>query len=46
MAVIVARAGATTSADVTALGLPTIFFPRPYVTAHLQASNGRAVAQL
>ncbi|WP_353855853.1 undecaprenyldiphospho-muramoylpentapeptide beta-N-acetylglucosaminyltransferase [Bacillus sp. Bos-x628] len=41
--VIVARAGATTIAEVTALGIPTIFIPSPYVTANHQEMNARSL---
>ncbi|MGE6631295.1 undecaprenyldiphospho-muramoylpentapeptide beta-N-acetylglucosaminyltransferase [Bacillus sp. NPDC077027] len=41
--VIVARAGATTIAEVTALGIPTIFIPSPYVTANHQEINARSL---
>lgn len=41
---IVARAGATTLAEVTALGIPSILIPSPYVTNNHQEKNARALA--
>lgn len=41
--VIVARAGATTLAEITALGLPSILIPSPYVTNNHQEKNARAL---
>ncbi|ARK31092.1 undecaprenyldiphospho-muramoylpentapeptide beta-N-acetylglucosaminyltransferase [Halalkalibacter krulwichiae] len=40
---IVARAGATTLAEVTALGLPSILIPSPYVTNNHQEKNAKAL---
>lgn len=40
---VVARAGATTLAEITALGLPSILIPSPYVTANHQEKNARAL---
>ncbi len=40
---LVSRAGATTIAEVTALGLPTIMIPSPYVTANHQVKNAQAL---
>ncbi|MFC4651584.1 undecaprenyldiphospho-muramoylpentapeptide beta-N-acetylglucosaminyltransferase [Lactococcus nasutitermitis] len=40
---ILCRAGATTIAEVTALGLPTIFVPSPNVTANHQTKNAQAL---
>lgn len=40
---IVARAGATTLAEVTALGLPSILIPSPYVTNNHQEKNARSL---
>jgi UDP-N-acetylglucosamine--N-acetylmuramyl-(pentapeptide) pyrophosphoryl-undecaprenol N-acetylglucosamine transferase len=40
---IVARSGATTLAEITALGLPSILIPSPYVTANHQEKNARAL---
>lgn len=41
--VIVARAGATTLAEITALGIPSILIPSPYVTNNHQEKNARAL---
>jgi UDP-N-acetylglucosamine--N-acetylmuramyl-(pentapeptide) pyrophosphoryl-undecaprenol N-acetylglucosamine transferase len=41
---IVARSGATTLAEITALGLPSILIPSPYVTANHQEKNARALS--
>lgn len=40
---IVARAGATTLAEITALGLPSILIPSPYVTNNHQEKNARSL---
>jgi UDP-N-acetylglucosamine--N-acetylmuramyl-(pentapeptide) pyrophosphoryl-undecaprenol N-acetylglucosamine transferase len=40
---IVARAGATTLAEITALGLPSVLIPSPYVTNNHQEKNARAL---
>ena len=40
---IVARAGATTLAEITALGIPSILIPSPYVTNNHQEKNARAL---
>lgn len=40
---VVSRAGATTLAELTALGLPSILIPSPYVTANHQEKNARAL---
>jgi UDP-N-acetylglucosamine--N-acetylmuramyl-(pentapeptide) pyrophosphoryl-undecaprenol N-acetylglucosamine transferase len=40
---IVARAGATTLAEITALGLPSILIPSPYVTNNHQEKNALAL---
>ncbi|PCS01577.1 undecaprenyldiphospho-muramoylpentapeptide beta-N-acetylglucosaminyltransferase [Lactococcus fujiensis] len=40
---VLCRAGATTIAEVTALGLPTIFVPSPNVTADHQTKNAQAL---
>lgn len=40
---LVARAGATTLAETTALGLPSILIPSPYVTNNHQEKNARAL---
>ncbi|MCK0470664.1 undecaprenyldiphospho-muramoylpentapeptide beta-N-acetylglucosaminyltransferase [Halalkalibacter sp. APA_J-10(15)] len=41
---IVARAGATTLAEITALGLPSILIPSPYVTNNHQEKNAQSLA--
>ncbi|WP_088105003.1 undecaprenyldiphospho-muramoylpentapeptide beta-N-acetylglucosaminyltransferase [Halalkalibacter urbisdiaboli] len=41
---IVARAGATTLAEITALGLPSILIPSPYVTNNHQEKNAHALS--
>ncbi|WLR52250.1 undecaprenyldiphospho-muramoylpentapeptide beta-N-acetylglucosaminyltransferase [Bacillus tianshenii] len=41
---IVARAGATTLAEITALGLPSILIPSPYVTNNHQEKNARTLS--
>ncbi|WP_076462286.1 undecaprenyldiphospho-muramoylpentapeptide beta-N-acetylglucosaminyltransferase [Limosilactobacillus caccae] len=43
VAALVSRAGATTIAEVTALGVPTIMIPSPYVTANHQVKNAQAL---
>lgn len=40
---VVSRAGATTLAELTALGVPSILIPSPYVTANHQENNARAL---
>jgi UDP-N-acetylglucosamine--N-acetylmuramyl-(pentapeptide) pyrophosphoryl-undecaprenol N-acetylglucosamine transferase len=40
---VVSRAGATTIAEVTACGLPSVLIPYPYATARHQEANARAV---
>lgn len=42
---IVARAGATTLAEITALGLPSILIPSPYVTNNHQEKNALALSK-
>jgi UDP-N-acetylglucosamine--N-acetylmuramyl-(pentapeptide) pyrophosphoryl-undecaprenol N-acetylglucosamine transferase len=42
---VVARAGATTLAEITALGLPSILIPSPYVTNNHQEKNARALEE-
>ncbi|UII57319.1 undecaprenyldiphospho-muramoylpentapeptide beta-N-acetylglucosaminyltransferase [Cytobacillus spongiae] len=39
----VARAGATTLAELTSLGVPSILIPSPYVTANHQEKNARSL---
>lgn len=46
VAALVSRAGATTIAEVTALGVPTILIPSPYVTANHQVKNAASLVQL
>ncbi|MCY7855338.1 undecaprenyldiphospho-muramoylpentapeptide beta-N-acetylglucosaminyltransferase [Bacillus sonorensis] len=41
--VIVARAGATTIAEITALGIPSVLIPSPYVTANHQEVNAKSL---
>lgn len=41
---IVTRAGATTLAELTAIGLPSILVPSPYVTNNHQEKNARALS--
>ncbi|MCY9164799.1 undecaprenyldiphospho-muramoylpentapeptide beta-N-acetylglucosaminyltransferase [Bacillus atrophaeus] len=43
--VIVARAGATTIAEITALGIPSVLIPSPYVTANHQEVNAQALSK-
>ncbi|RXI98102.1 undecaprenyldiphospho-muramoylpentapeptide beta-N-acetylglucosaminyltransferase [Anaerobacillus alkaliphilus] len=42
---IVARAGATTLAEVTAIGLPSILIPSPYVTNNHQEKNAKSLSE-
>ncbi len=42
--VVLARAGATSIAEITALGRPAVLVPYPYATDDHQTSNARAVA--
>ena len=42
---IIARAGATTLAEITALGLPSVLIPSPYVTNNHQEKNAQALAK-
>ena len=42
---IVGRSGATSIAEITALGLPAIFIPSPYVTHDHQTVNANSVAE-
>jgi UDP-N-acetylglucosamine--N-acetylmuramyl-(pentapeptide) pyrophosphoryl-undecaprenol N-acetylglucosamine transferase len=41
---IVSRAGATSLAEITALGIPSILIPSPYVTANHQEKNARSLS--
>ncbi|MCF6514855.1 undecaprenyldiphospho-muramoylpentapeptide beta-N-acetylglucosaminyltransferase [Lactobacillus sp. S2-2] len=43
ISLIVARAGATTIAEITALGIPSILIPSPYVTADHQTKNAMSL---
>ncbi|MDF9445754.1 glycosyltransferase, partial [Limosilactobacillus mucosae] len=45
VACLVSRAGATTIAEITALGIPTILIPSPYVTANHQVKNAMALVK-
>lgn len=42
---VVCRAGAITISELTALGVPSILIPSPYVTANHQEHNARALEQ-
>lgn len=42
---IVARAGATTLAEITALGLPSVLIPSPYVTNNHQEKNAQSLVK-
>lgn len=42
---LVSRAGATTIAEITALGVPAILIPSPYVTANHQFKNAQALVK-
>ncbi|CAM3750413.1 undecaprenyldiphospho-muramoylpentapeptide beta-N-acetylglucosaminyltransferase [Mesobacillus thioparans] len=41
----VARAGATTLAELTSLGIPSVLIPSPYVTDNHQEKNARALSE-
>ena len=41
---VISRAGASTLSEVTALGMPTILVPSPYVVANHQEKNARVLA--
>lgn len=41
---VVSRAGATTLAEITALGIPSILIPSPYVTNNHQEKNARSLS--
>ncbi len=41
---VVSRAGATTLAEITSLGVPSILIPSPYVTNNHQEKNARALS--
>ncbi|WP_226619986.1 undecaprenyldiphospho-muramoylpentapeptide beta-N-acetylglucosaminyltransferase [Cytobacillus firmus] len=41
---VVSRAGATTLAEITSLGIPSILIPSPYVTNNHQEKNARALS--
>lgn len=43
--VVVGRAGATTIAEITALGIPSVLIPSPYVTANHQEVNARSLGE-
>lgn len=40
---VISRAGATTIAELTSLGVPSILIPSPYVTANHQEKNARSL---
>lgn len=42
---IICRAGATTIAEVTAIGIPAVFIPYPYASENHQYWNARAIAE-
>ncbi|WP_100330827.1 undecaprenyldiphospho-muramoylpentapeptide beta-N-acetylglucosaminyltransferase [Bacillus xiapuensis] len=42
---VVSRAGATTLAELTALGIPSILIPSPYVTNNHQEKNARSLTE-
>ncbi|MEC1376073.1 undecaprenyldiphospho-muramoylpentapeptide beta-N-acetylglucosaminyltransferase [Heyndrickxia oleronia] len=42
---VISRAGATTLAEITALGLPSILIPSPYVTNNHQEKNASALTE-
>ncbi|MEX0869507.1 MAG: undecaprenyldiphospho-muramoylpentapeptide beta-N-acetylglucosaminyltransferase [Nitriliruptoraceae bacterium] len=44
--VVVCRAGATSIAELTALGVPAVLVPYPHATANHQAENARALARV
>jgi UDP-N-acetylglucosamine--N-acetylmuramyl-(pentapeptide) pyrophosphoryl-undecaprenol N-acetylglucosamine transferase len=41
---VVSRAGATTLAELTSLGIPSILIPSPYVTNNHQEKNARSLS--
>lgn len=43
--VVVSRAGASTLSELTALGVPAVLVPSPYVTNHHQEKNARALEE-
>ncbi|MBW1605412.1 undecaprenyldiphospho-muramoylpentapeptide beta-N-acetylglucosaminyltransferase [Lactobacillus sp. Sy-1] len=43
VALIVGRAGATSLAEITAIGIPSILIPSPYVTADHQTKNAKSL---
>ncbi|MFD2443429.1 undecaprenyldiphospho-muramoylpentapeptide beta-N-acetylglucosaminyltransferase [Bacillus sp. CGMCC 1.16607] len=42
---VVARSGATTLAEITSLGIPSILIPSPYVTNNHQEKNAKALSE-
>ncbi|WP_461239685.1 undecaprenyldiphospho-muramoylpentapeptide beta-N-acetylglucosaminyltransferase [Paucilactobacillus sp. N302-9] len=46
VSVIVGRAGATSIAELTALGIPSILIPSPYVTANHQVKNAQSLVNV
>ncbi|WP_042356333.1 undecaprenyldiphospho-muramoylpentapeptide beta-N-acetylglucosaminyltransferase [Bacillus rubiinfantis] len=45
MDLVVSRAGATTLAELTSLGIPSILIPSPYVTNNHQEKNARSLSE-
>ena len=43
--VILSRAGASSIAEITALGIPSILIPSPYVTHNHQLKNAKSLAE-
>lgn len=45
VAVVICRSGATTLTELTALGIPSVLIPSPYVTANHQLKNAESLAK-